>query len=174
MSPPATSRRPRSLLEQSEAISTATGAPPHRSIQTYLAACRGQEQLGKELARATIEDATARGEGSEIAVVLFALAVLHNGLGQYDEALAACTSALEYDDVGMYGHLLNEMVEAAARSGDTRVAETAAAQMIERAEATGTATALGYAARAKALTDRWSRCRARVSHRHKRIGALTA
>lgn len=140
------------LLAQSEAISTATGAPPHRSIQTYLAACRGQEQLAKELARSTIEDATARGEGSEITVVLFALAILHNGLGQYDEALAACTSALEYDDVGMYGHLLNEMVEAAARSGDARVAEIATAQVIERAEATRNATALGYAARCEALT----------------------
>ena len=140
------------LLEQSEAISTATGAPPHRSIQTYLAACRGQEQLGKELARVTIRDATARGEGSEITVVLFALAILHNGLGQYDEALTACASALEYDDVGMYGHVLNETVEAAARSGNASIAETAAARMIERAEATGTPTALGYAARAKALT----------------------
>lgn len=140
------------LLEQSYAISTATGAPPHRSIQTYLAACRGQEQLGKDLAQATIQDATARGEGSEITVVLFALAILHNGLAQYDEAFAACTSALEYDDVGMYGHLLNEMVEAAARSGTTSDAEAAAAQLIERAEATGTATALGYSARAKALT----------------------
>lgn len=140
------------LLEQSAAISAATGAPPHRSIQTYLAACRGQERLGKELARSTIQDATARGEGSEIAVVLFALAILNNGLAQYDEALAACTSALEYDDVGMYGHLLNEMVEAAARSGETRTAETAAAQMIKRAEATATATALAYSARAKALT----------------------
>ena len=139
------------LLEQSEAISAATGAPPHRSIQTYLAACRGQEQLGRELARATIRDATVRGEGSEITVVLFSLAILHNGLGQYDEAFTACTSALEYDDVGMYGHLLNEMVEAAARSGNTGIAETAAAQLIERAEATPTATALGYSARAKAL-----------------------
>ena len=140
------------LLEQSDAISTATGAPPHRSIRTYLAACRGQEELGKDLARSTIQDATARGEGSEIAVVLFSLAILHNGLGQYDEALAACTSALEYDDVGMYGHVLNEMVEAAARSGKTSAAEAAAAQLIERAETTGTATALGYAARSKALT----------------------
>jgi DNA-binding CsgD family transcriptional regulator len=52
----------------------------------------------------------------------------------------------------MYGHLLNEMVEAAARSGETSIAETTTAQMIERAEATGNATALGYAARAKALT----------------------
>lgn len=139
------------LLEQSDAISTATGAPPHRSIQTYLAACRGHEKLGKELAHTTIQDATARGEGSEITVVLFALAVLHNGLAQYDEAFAACTTALEYDDVGMYGHVLNEMVEAASRSGKTSVAETAAAQLIERAEATGTPTALGYSARAKAL-----------------------
>ncbi|VEG57611.1 transcriptional regulatory protein [Mycolicibacterium aurum] len=141
------------LLEQSDEISTATGAPPHRSIRTYLAACRGEEQRGRELARTTIEDATARGEGSEITVVLFSVAILHNGLGQYDEAFAACTSALEYDDVGMYGHLLNEMVEAAARSGRAAVAGTAAAQMIERAEATGTATAIGYAARARALTE---------------------
>lgn len=140
------------LLEQSDEISAATGAPPHRSIRTYLAACRGQEQLGRELARATIEDATARGEGSEITVVLFSLAIMHNGLGQYDEALTACTSALEHDDVGMFGHLLNEMVEAAARSGQTSVAQAAADQLIERAEATRTATALGYAARAKALT----------------------
>ena len=140
------------LLEQSEAISTATGAPPHRSIQTYLAACRGQEKLGNELARTTIQDATTRGEGSEITVVLFSLAILHNGLGQYEEALTACTSALEYDDIGMYGHLLNEMVEAAARCGKTSIAQTAAAQMIERAEATGTATALGYSARARAQT----------------------
>jgi DNA-binding CsgD family transcriptional regulator len=140
------------LLDQSEAISTATGAPPHRSIQTYLAACRGQQQLSKDLARATIQEATARGEGSEITVVLFSLAILHNGLGQYDEALTACTSALEYDDVGMYGHVLNETVEAASRSGNTSIAETAAAQVIERAKATGTSTSLGYSARAKALT----------------------
>ena len=88
------------------------------------------EQQGRQLAHDTIREATARGEGSEVAVVLFSLAVLHNGLGQYEDALAACTSALEYDDVGMFGHLLNEMVEAAARSGNTGIAETAAAQLI--------------------------------------------
>ncbi|KRD09660.1 transcriptional regulator [Mycobacterium sp. Root265] len=139
------------LLAQSDAISVATGAPPHRSIQTYLAACRGQEQQGRQLARETIQEATARGEGSEVTVVLFSVAVLHNGLAQYPEAFAACLSALEYDDVGMYGHLLNEMVEAAARSGNTSAAEAAAAQLWDRADASGTATALGYAARARAL-----------------------
>ena len=141
------------LLDQSDAISSATGAPPHRSIQTYLAACRGQDELGNELARNTIREATSRGEGSEVTVVLFSLAVLHNGLAQYDQALAACTSALEYDDVGMHGHLLNEMVEAAARSRDMTLAETTAAQLIEIAEASGTPTALGYSARARALVN---------------------
>lgn len=141
------------LLEQSDTISTATGAPPHRSIQTYLAACRGREQQGRQLAQATIQEATSRGEGSEVTVVLFSVAVLHNGLAQYQEALTACTSALEYEDVGMYGHLLNEMVEAASRFGDKAVAATAAARLIERAEAAGTPTARGYSARAKALTN---------------------
>ncbi len=139
------------LLEQSDAISTATGAPPHHSIRTYLAACRGQEQQARELARATIAEAGERGEGSEITVVHFALAVLHNGLAQYDEAFAACTTALEYHDVGMYGHVLNETVEAAARSGEMNAARAAAAQLTALAEASDTATARGYAARARAL-----------------------
>lgn len=141
------------LLEQSDAISTATSAPPHRSIRTYLAACRGQESQAEQLAQATIEEATERGEGSEITIVLFSLAVLHNGLAHYEDAFTACSTALEYDDVGMGGHLLNEQVEAAARSGRTDIAETAAGQLIERAAASPTPTALGYAARARALLD---------------------
>ena len=145
--------RAEGLLQESEAISAATGAPPHRSIHAYLAASRGQAQLCRDLAQSTIRDATERGEGSEITVVLFALAVLNNGLGHYDEAFSACNAALKYEDVGMYGHLLSEMVEAAARSGNPDVATSAAAELIERAEPTATATALGYAARARALTS---------------------
>jgi DNA-binding CsgD family transcriptional regulator len=139
------------LLEQSDAISAATGAPPHRSIQTYLAACRGQEEQCLEYVRVTIDEATSRGEGTEVTIARFSATILHTGLGQYEEAFAVCTSALEYDDVGMHGHLLNELVEAATRSGRTHAAETAADQLTERAAASGTATALGYAARAKAL-----------------------
>ncbi|MGB3486130.1 MAG: AAA family ATPase [Mycobacterium sp.] len=141
------------LLEQSDAISTATGAPPHRSIRSYLAACRGQEQLCRDFVQATIDESTARGEGTEVTIALFAATILHTGLSQYEEAFAACTSALEYDDVGMCGHLLNELVEAATRSGNMRIAEAAADQLIERATASATTTALGYAARAKALTN---------------------
>ncbi|ORV45793.1 transcriptional regulator [Mycolicibacter engbaekii] len=140
------------LLAQAETISAATGAPQQRSIHIYLAACRGQQARAEEIARTTVRDATARGEGSEITLVLFSLAVLYNGIGNYEKALEQCSAAMEYDDIGMYGHLLNETVEAAVRAGSTDVAETAAAQLIERSRTTPTATALGYAARAKALT----------------------
>jgi DNA-binding CsgD family transcriptional regulator len=47
--------------------------------------------------------------------------------------------------------VLNETVEAAARSGDMNAARAAAAQLTALAEASDTATARGYAARARAL-----------------------
>ncbi|MCK0172767.1 LuxR family transcriptional regulator [Mycolicibacterium sp. F2034L] len=139
------------LLEQSDAIATAISAPPHRSIRTYLAACRGRDDEAQRLAEATIREATERGEGSEVTVVLFSLAVLHNGLAHYEDAFRASATALEFDDVGMTGHLLNEQVEAAARTGRRDIAESAAGRLIERAAASPTPTALGYAARARAL-----------------------
>lgn len=139
------------MLEQSDIIAEATGTPPHRSIRAYLAAYRGQEQLCRELVQTTVDESTVRGEGTESTVAYFAAAVLHNGCAQYEEALAACRSALAHEDVGMYGHVLTEMVEAAARSGDTPTARTAAAELVRRAEVSGTQTALGYAARARAL-----------------------
>ncbi len=141
------------LLEQSDAISAATSAPPHRSVRIYLAACLGQEQQAEQLAQATIQEATERGEGSEVTIALFALTFLRNGLAHYEQAFTACTAALAYDDVGMHGHLLNEMVEAATRSARRDIAESAAGELIERAAASPTRTALGYAARAKAILD---------------------
>ncbi|WP_231743392.1 LuxR family transcriptional regulator [Mycobacterium sp. GA-2829] len=140
------------LLEQSEAISAATGTPPHRSIHAYLTAYRGEEQRCRELVRAILDESTARGEGSEVTVARYAAAVLHNGCAQYEEAMSAAAAALRFEDVGMYGHLLTEMVEAAAHCGDTVAAKAAATELIERTTVSGTSTALGYAARARALT----------------------
>ena len=67
---------------------------------------------------------------------LFA-AILHNGLGQYAEALTAGMTAADYDDVGMCGWALVEMVEAAGRWGETAVAADPVRQLIERAMAAG-------------------------------------
>jgi DNA-binding CsgD family transcriptional regulator len=140
------------LLEESAAIISATGAPVPDSIQTYLAAYRGDEQLCLRSVQTTIDGATIRGEGFDITVAMYAKAILHNGLGQYTEALDAALTGAQYDDVGMYGYVLTELVEAAARSGEPVIAHDALDRLLERTEASGTDTALGLAARSRALT----------------------
>ena len=54
-----------------------------------------------ELIEAGVQDATARGEGRAIGLAGFARAVLYNGLGRYDAALAAAERACEHDDLGL-------------------------------------------------------------------------
>ncbi|WP_326835205.1 AAA family ATPase [Amycolatopsis rhabdoformis] len=139
------------LLEESDAITQATGAPPPRYIEPVLAAYRGQEEHALRLVKASLQSANARGEGRVIPIVQYAAAVLHNSLGQYREALAATDRAVEYDDIGMYGYGLLERVEAAARCGETSIATEAMEDLVARAEATGTEMALGVAARSRAL-----------------------
>jgi DNA-binding CsgD family transcriptional regulator len=139
------------LLAESAAIIAATGAPVPTSIESYLAAYRGQEQLCLDGVQSTIDGATMRGEGWDIGVALYAKAILHSGLGQYPEALAAAASGARYDDVGMCGYLLTELVEAAVRCGELTVAEDALRRLAERTEASGTDTAVGVAARSSAL-----------------------
>ena len=141
------------LVEQSRSIAEATGTPPHRSVEAYLAAYRGQERLCGEIVQATVKEATERGEGSAIAQAHFASAILHTGLRQYDKAFAACSSALEYDDIALRGYILVEMVEAAIRCGQRGAAEAALDELAERAEASGSDSALGLAARCRALID---------------------
>ena len=93
----------------------------------YLAAYRGQEQQCREIVETTISRAQERGEGFDIDGALYSVAILHLGLSQYPEALAAASSARQHDDVGVLTHILNEReVEAAARCGERSIAKDAA------------------------------------------------
>lgn len=139
-------------LDELEVITTATNTPPHRVIGPYLAAYRGQDRPCLDAAAATIKESTARGEGTDVTVALYATAILHIGLGQYPQALAACRAGLDYDDLGMGVYLLVETIEAAARCGESAAATDALTRLCERADASGTDTALGVAARSRALT----------------------
>jgi DNA-binding CsgD family transcriptional regulator len=146
--------RAESLLAEAQTIVTATGGSPARSsIDCYLAAYRGQEQPCRELVDATIHNAKARGQGFEVATSLYALAILFNGSGRYSDALAAASAGAHFDDIGIGGYLLCELIEAATRCGERAVAGEALDRLVERARASGTATALGMAARSTALTS---------------------
>lgn len=59
--------------------------------------------------------------------------------------------AVDFDDLGIAGFVLVEMIEAASRCADPVTAGEALTQLIDRAEASGTTVALGLAAYARAL-----------------------
>ena len=80
-----------------------------------------------------------------------ATAVLYNGLGRYDAALAGARRACEYEDLVFFGISLVELVEAGARVGAHEVAADALRRLEEQTQASGTDWALGVQARSRAL-----------------------
>jgi tetratricopeptide (TPR) repeat protein len=139
------------LIEEAKAISAATGSAPLRYTSLVLLAWRGQESEALEVIEAGIEDVTARGEGRALGLAEYATAVLHNGLGRYDAALAAAQRACQYEDLGFFGWALTELVEAAAHSGRLETAAEALEALTGRTRASGTEWALGLEARSRAL-----------------------
>jgi DNA-binding CsgD family transcriptional regulator len=141
------------LIEDANEISEATGNAPLAYTSLLLAAWRGHEAEALQLIETDVRDAKARGEGRAIGLAECATAVLYNGLGRYEDALAAAQRACEHDDLGFFGWSLVELVEAAARSGSRDVASAALARLEERTHAAGTDWALGVEARSRALVS---------------------
>jgi len=138
------------LIAEAQAIADATGSQlgPHGDLG--VAAWRGHEAEATELIAATMDGMTSRGEGRGV-TSQYAAALLYNGLGRYDKALAAAEVACEYDDVGVLGWSLAELVEAAVRSGQPARASEALKRLSETTRASGTDWALGTEARSRAL-----------------------
>jgi DNA-binding CsgD family transcriptional regulator len=139
------------LIEQAGAVIDATGNAPFRHAALLLAAWRGDEALAVPMIDARVRDATARGEGRAIGPAMYATAVLYNGLGRYDAALAGAERACEFEDLVFFGYSLVELVEAGARIGARAVAADALRRLEERTQASGTDWALGLQARSRAL-----------------------
>ena len=83
-------------------------------------------------------------------------ALLHNGLGRHDEALAAAQQLAEPGERldATFNWVLPELVEAAARSGREELAQDALRRLTEMTRAAGTDWALGLEARSRALAER--------------------
>jgi DNA-binding CsgD family transcriptional regulator len=141
------------LSSEADAIVEATGNTRWQGTSLLLAAWRGQEDPTLKMADASIQAATARGEGRAICMAELSRAVLYNGLGRYQDALAAAQRACEYEDFGMFNWPLTELVEAAVRGGRLDVAATALGLLEERTRGAGTDWALGIRARSRALID---------------------
>jgi DNA-binding CsgD family transcriptional regulator len=139
------------LLAEAGALSAAAGQAPLRYHELALAAWVGDEAESTRLLDAAMRDGVARGEGRVTGLAGYAGAVLHNGLGHYQAACELLVRACEYEDLGLYGWNLVELVEAAVRSDRRDVAADALEQLGERTRAAGTDWAHGVRARSAAL-----------------------
>ena len=139
------------LIAEAETLTEATGnqLPPYSALA--LAAWQGREAEVTGLIEVNVSGVTRRGEGMGLANMQWATAALYNGLGRYEEALAAAQQAAEHPQELWSTLVLPELIEAAARSGKTASAADALQRLSETTRASGTEWALGTEARSRAL-----------------------
>jgi DNA-binding CsgD family transcriptional regulator len=141
-----------SAMEEAQAITEATGSqlPPYASLG--LAALRGGERQAFELITSITRDLVRRGEGVAPTLLQWAKAVLYNGLGRYQDALAAAQRAGEDPHELVFSTwAAAELIEAAVRSGIPERAAGALERLSDSARASGSDWALGVEACARAL-----------------------
>jgi DNA-binding CsgD family transcriptional regulator/predicted nucleic acid-binding protein len=146
------------LISETDAVGQATGSPGAPFAAMLLAALRGDQAEATPLIEAAIDSATAAGQGIAVAYAHWAAAILANGLGRHEEALAAARPAAE-DEFTLYISMwaLPELIEAAVRSGQPRPAGDALARLADATRAGGTDFGLGIEARSRALLSEGAR-----------------
>jgi DNA-binding CsgD family transcriptional regulator len=136
-------------------ISAATGNPGVAgragTAQMHELVWRGREMDARRVAAAAAREGTGTGRGAQKIFIQYCLAVLELGLGNYPAALQCALGVYEDDAPVLGAHVLPDLVEAAARCGESGLAGVALGRLAERALATGTPLALGLLARSRAL-----------------------
>lgn len=140
------------LVDEAAAIVDATAIVLAPYAALALAAWRGLEEETRTIAANCIADVTRRGEGIGLTVAHWALAVLYNGLGRYEEARAEAerSSAFPAELSSSYWGLV-EFVEAAVRCGGVDEARGALDRLSAATRSVQSDWALGVEARSRAL-----------------------
>src|SRR6185436_477014 len=132
------------LLAESDSVATATGSQVPPLAVLRLRALQGREAEATPLIEATIQLGTAGGQGIAVMVAYWAAAALYNGLARYeDAALAAREVTTNAIDPWESMWALPELVEAAARVGDTELARDALNRLTETTQPAATDFPLG-------------------------------
>jgi DNA-binding CsgD family transcriptional regulator len=139
------------LLDESDSIGRTLFGRQGDVMRSLLTAYRGDESDTARLCTGLEAAAAARGEGLILAVSAHSTAVLRNGLGQYAAALDAARRATAPEELSIGPWALAELIEAAARTGETDTATDALERLVERTRAAGTELAAGVEARSRAL-----------------------
>jgi DNA-binding CsgD family transcriptional regulator/tetratricopeptide (TPR) repeat protein len=140
----------RAAVTEANQLYAASGSKSWASAEPSLAALRGMDGAASSI-DGQIQAARAADSGSQLKLALWASATLHNGLGQYDKALAVASEAMEHPWVWS-GHLsFHELIEAAARCGQRDAAAAAFERLVETAAPCGSEWAMGIVCRSRAL-----------------------
>ncbi len=135
------------LYQDLQTVTEATGDSLATDPAMGLAALRGNQLEASASIQATVEDVMRRGEGMWLSVAEWAEAIINNGIGDHQAALAPAQRAAEQPDIALSAWSTIELIEAAARSGAIQVAAEAVARLSEMTSASGTDWALGIEAR---------------------------
>ncbi len=142
------------LIAETDAVCAATGARSAPFAAMLMASLRGDHAEAAPLIEVTIAEAEARGQGIAATSAHWAAAILNNGLGRYQEALAAAQRASqETPPLYMSMWALPELVEAAARCNNSQLAADALERLAETTRPGGTDFGLGIEARSRALVS---------------------
>jgi len=142
------------LITEADTVTEATGTQVLQYGALFLRAFQGREADVSRLSEVTVRDATAGGQGTAIEFVDHARAVILNGLGRYREALRPAQDAADATpELVVAGWGLIELVEAAAKCGETDVARRALERIEERNSVIATDWGLGIEARSRALVS---------------------
>ena len=148
-----------SLLEEVQLVMEATGSFMAPYAAVHLAAVRGRESELAALIDASSEEAMRRGQTTATATTAVAQALLYNGSGRYDQALAVAGERGAQDSAAgrpiakimiVENWMMPERIEAAARAGRPDIARQNLGRLQEMTSV-GTDWALGIASRCRAL-----------------------
>jgi DNA-binding NarL/FixJ family response regulator len=141
-------------IAEADAITKATGTHIAPYAQLVLSALRGQSDAAP-LIESTIRDAETSGQGLGVQWAEWTSAILFNGLGRYDRALAAAQrAAAETPQLQHSTWASTELIEAAVRTGKPDVAASALEQVMAATAPSRTDWGRGMQARCRALLSK--------------------
>jgi DNA-binding CsgD family transcriptional regulator len=141
------------MAAEVEAVKEATGSRIGPYAMIALVGLRGTEAEASPLIERVLTGAAASGQGTAVQYAHWAKSVLMNGLGRYEEALAAAAAAATggTPQIFIAAWALSELVEAATRTGNSAQARDALARLGEHTDASDADWARGIHAHSRAL-----------------------
>jgi DNA-binding CsgD family transcriptional regulator/tetratricopeptide (TPR) repeat protein len=141
------------LIEEADVVRDVTNSTSPPYFAPYLAALRGRGTEASKAVQVAVGEALAHAQGVRLVKAYWASATLHNGLGQYAEALAAGSEAMRLTRDATSHLVFHELVEAASRSGRRDVALDVLEQLSTTMAGSESDWALGIKARSEALVQ---------------------